>query len=99
MGISSKNYIIKNSNGSLGDLPAEDTSITAIYYENTTDLSKKYLSIENTGTINITKNNNDIVSGTFSCKLKSEENPNKIIEIKDGRFDFNKNTINSTDFK
>ena len=99
MGISLKNYNINNSNGSFGDLPAIDTSITAFYYDNSTALFEKYLSIENSGTINITKNNVDIISGTFSCKLKSDENSNKIIEIKEGRFDFTKSTINSTDFK
>ncbi len=72
--------------------------ITAYVFDNT-GKGKTYLSIADTGTINITRSDNDIISGTFSCKLKYKENPNDIIEIKEGRFDFNKNTINSTDFK
>jgi hypothetical protein len=59
---------------------------------------KKYLSIANTGKITITKSDQNIISGTFSCKLKNKDNPNDIIEITDGRFDFNKNTINTTNF-
>lgn len=59
---------------------------------------KTYLSISNTGSIQITKNDNNIISGTFFCKLKNKDNPNDIIEVKNGRFDFDKNTINTTNF-
>lgn len=58
----------------------------------------QYFSIENTGNIVITKSDNNIISGTFSCKAQNENNPNDIIEITEGRFDFNKNTINTTNF-
>ena len=92
------NYSVGNSNGAFSNSFAENTLITAYVFDNT-GKGKTYLSIADTGTINITKSDNDIISGTFSCKLKYKENPNDIIEIKDGRFDFNKNTINSTDFK
>jgi hypothetical protein len=57
-----------------------------------------YGSIENTGNLQITKYTKGIISGTFSCKLKNKNNPNDIIEITDGRFDFNKTNINSTKF-
>lgn len=57
-----------------------------------------YLSIANTGSITITRNDDEVISGTFSCKLRNKDNSNDIIEIKDGRFDFNKSTINTTNF-
>ena len=91
-------YNIGNSNGASEHELCKNTLITAIIYDSK-EVQKTYLSITDTGTINITKSNNDIISGTFSCKLKYKENPNDVIEIKEGRFDFNKNTINSTDFK
>jgi hypothetical protein len=92
------NYDVDNSNGALSYSLAENIMITAIVYDNT-GKAKIYLSIVNTGTINITRSDNDIISGTFSCKLNYKNNPNDIIEIKEGRFDFNKNTIRTTDFK
>lgn len=91
------NYDVDNSNGALSYSLAENIMITAIVYDNT-GKAKIYLSIANTGTINITRSDNNIISGTFSCKLRFKDNPNDIIEIKEGRFDFNKNTIRTTDF-
>lgn len=90
-------YIVGNSNGAREHELSENTLITAIIYDSK-GVQKKYLSVADTGSINITRSDIDIISGTFSCKLKSEENPNNIIEIKEGRFDFTKNTINSTNF-
>nr|WP_315200262.1 hypothetical protein [uncultured Flavobacterium sp.] len=92
------NYIIGNSNGASEHEFCENTLITAIIFDSK-EVQKTYLSIADTGTINITRSDNDIISGTFSCKLRFKDNPKDIIEIKDGRVDFNKNTINSTDFK
>jgi hypothetical protein len=92
------NYIVGESDGATEHEFSKNTLITAII--NLPDGEQKtYLSITDTGTINITRSDNVIISGTFSCKLRFKDNPNDIIEIKDGRFDFNKNTINSTDFK
>ena len=91
------NYIIGNSNGAFSESFAENTLITANVYDNN-GKAKIYLSIADTGSINITRNDNDIISGTFSCKLRFKENPADIIEIKEGRFDFTKSSINSTKF-
>jgi hypothetical protein len=91
-------YIIGDSDGAFSNSFAKNTLITASAYDSNGN-RKTYLSIANTGSINILRSDNDIISGTFSCKLKYENNPNDIIEIKEGRFDFNKSTINSTDFK
>lgn len=95
--LKTQTYAVKNSNGALSYSLAENTMITAIIYNNNGE-AKIYLSIANTGTINIKKSDENIIAGTFSCKLKNENNPNDIIEIKNGRFDFNKNTIRNTDF-
>ena len=92
------NYVLGDSNGALSNSFAENTLITANVYDKN-GKAKIYLSIANTGSITLTKSNDVIISGVFSCKLKSENSLNDIIEIKEGRFDFNKNTINSTDFK
>lgn len=92
------NYSVGNSNGAFSNSFAANTLITADVYDSNRNF-KTYLSIANTGSINVTRSDNDVISGTFSCKLRYKENPNDIIEIKDGRFDFDKNTINSTNFK
>ena len=52
------------------------------------------------GTITITRfdstnSNNHIVSGTFELTVFNEDNPSETIEITDGRFDINLNTVNN----
>ena len=86
------NFIFEDSNGSSESTFARGIMMTVFLNKN------KYLSIANAGGIVITANDKNIISGTFSCKLKNNDNPNDIIEVKDGRFDFNKNTINITNF-
>ncbi|QTD37417.1 hypothetical protein JL193_15190 [Polaribacter batillariae] len=58
-----------------------------------------YGSIEGTGKVIITHYDNEIISGTFYCKLKNRDISDNFIEITEGRFDFNKNTINSKRFR
>jgi hypothetical protein len=55
-----------------------------------------YLSYENSGFLEFSKLeiNNGIYSGTFSVKLKNKDDENDIIEITNGRFDINLNTVN-----
>jgi hypothetical protein len=57
----------------------------------------QYLSFENSGVLNFSKIDivNGLYSGTFSAKLKSKDNENDVIEIKEGRFDINLNTVNN----
>jgi len=57
-----------------------------------------YSSIEDTGKIIITRYDDNVISGTFYCTLKNDYEPNDIIEVTEGRFDFNRNTINTTKF-
>jgi len=61
---------------------------------------KWYCSIENGGTINITRYDydNGIVSGTFSCTVQNKDNPNETIEITQGRFDIHRPTLEFTNF-
>lgn len=49
-----------------------------------------YIVVPNSGTIKLTKNDTEIISGIFSCKLINKTNPNDVLEVKEGRFDFNK---------
>jgi hypothetical protein len=77
-----------------------NTNITymgAIYYSDSP--TSGYSSIEGTGKIIITRYDDEVISGTFYCKLKNDIDPNAIIEITEGRFDFNKNTINTKRFR
>jgi len=58
---------------------------------NTTNGGIRYFSNTNTGTITITRfdEDNHIVSGTFKITVFNENNPNETIEITEGRFDVN----------
>lgn len=87
-------YAFEDSNGSYDDDIIKPKGIMMNCYLN----NVRYLSIANTGSITITRNDDEVISGTFSCKLRNKDNPNDIIEIKDGRFDFNKATIYNTYF-
>jgi len=62
--------------------------------------SRSYFSLEDGGTLTITKYDytNGIISGTFSCKAINNNNFSEILEITDGRFDINLNTLNHTKF-
>lgn len=57
-----------------------------------------YCSIENGGTLTITRYDNSIVSGTFSCTVVNRDDPTDRIEITEGRFDFDRSSINTTQF-
>lgn len=91
-------YQIHDSNGTLSYSTAENTCITLIYY-GSNNQPKTYLSINGTGKITLLKNDNQIISGIFSCKFKAKDNPDDLIEITSGQFDFNRQTINITNFK
>ncbi|MFC6267753.1 hypothetical protein [Frigoriflavimonas asaccharolytica] len=73
------------------------TYILFVFYD-AQGIGHNYVSIENTGYINVIKSDAQILSATFSCKAKNVSNANEIITITDGRFDINKNTIGITNF-
>ena len=86
-------YIIKHVDG------AFSVANPNIVYMGAISKNGFYSSIEGTGKITITRYDEDIISGTFYCTLKNDyDPPNDIIEVTEGRFDFNKNTINTTKF-
>ena len=58
--------------------------------------NRQYRSFNNSGNVIFSKIDltNGIYSGTFSVKLKNKDDANDVIEITDGRFDINLNTVN-----
>ncbi len=56
--------------------------------------NKTYLSIKDSGSIVITRYDSEILSGTFSFKAVNKDNPEDIIEVTEGRFDINLETVN-----
>ena len=57
-----------------------------------------YCSAENSGILTITRYDNGIVSGTFSCAVVNRDDPTDRIEITKGRFDFHGPSISTTQF-
>lgn len=88
---SPKDFIIKKSDGSeRNDLP------NAHIYCLINKGEFQYLSFENSGVLNFSKIDivNGFYAGTFTAKLKSKDNENDVIEITEGRFDINLNSVN-----
>jgi hypothetical protein len=58
--------------------------------------NRQYSSFNNSGNVTFSKIDikKGIYSGTFSVKLKNKDDENDIIEITEGRFDINLNTVN-----
>ena len=58
--------------------------------------NRQYRSFNNSGNLEFTRLdiNNGVYSGTFTVKLKNKDDENDIIEITNGRFDINLNTVN-----
>ncbi|MDA9316535.1 hypothetical protein N9Q58_01325 [Polaribacter sp.] len=94
---------IKDSNCQdwVGGNPNLNVNLHCRWKDPQTGENKYYCSIENTGTLQITRFDlpNRIVSGTFSCSAVNRDDPNDIIEITQGRFDFNWATINEKEFQ
>ena len=65
-----------------------------------TQTYKWYCSIEDGGTLIITRYDyeNGIVSGTFNCTVRNNDNPQDLIEITQGRFDINRTSVNLTSY-
>jgi hypothetical protein len=88
---SPKDFIIKKSDGSeRNDLP------NAHIYCLINKGEFQYLSFENSGVLNFSKIDivNGFYAGTFNVKLKNKDDENDMIQITDGRFDINLNTVN-----
>ena len=65
-----------------------------------TQLISFYCSIENTGFLDISRYDvaNRTVYGTFSCRAVNRDESNDIIEITEGRFDIEWDTLDETVF-
>ena len=70
------------------------------WWDKATQTFKWYCSIENTGTLTILRydSENRIVSGTFSCRAINQDDATEIIEITQGRFDINWDTLLGKEF-
>ena len=95
-------YPIRNSNCQewVGGNPNLTVNLYCRLKDKQTGEINYYCSIENTGTLIITKFDlpNRIVSGTFSCSAVNRDNPADVIDITQGRFDFHWATINDKVF-
>lgn len=88
-------YIVNESNGSNAIDGLNHTYTHCRVFDEKTNSYQYYRSYENSGLLRITryKFENRIISGTFNCRLKNSVDSTDIIEIKDGRFDINWQTL------
>ena len=89
-----KEYVWKASNFQSSIDGLFQNYVYAKIYDNATNSWKFYGSYENSGKVTITKyaNDNTIISGNFSGKLRLK-NGTEEIDILNGRFDINKATL------
>ena len=93
-------YTINESNCQNGLDANVSININCRVYDATEQIYKWYCSIENAGTLTVSRYDydNGIISGTFSCTMQNKDNSNEQIEITQGRFDINGYTLRDTDF-
>ena len=93
-------YVINESNGLDGIDGLNHTYIHCRVFNESTNNYRYYRSFENSGVLTITRFDfeNKIISGIFNCLVKSSVDENDIIEIKEGRFDVNFNTLSNVSF-
>ena len=92
------NYIIDESNGLTSIDGLNHNYIHCRIFNEATNSYQNYRSYQNSGLLKITSfeyvpSVKRMVSGTFSCKVRSTSNPNDEIEITLGRFDINGFTL------
>jgi hypothetical protein len=97
------NYVINESNGMSSIDGPNHTYLYCRVFNQSTNSYQYYRSYENSGSINITRyeitpNVSFFISGTFNCSVKNSADPNDVIEITNGRFDFNGATLPNTVF-
>ncbi|TXE18089.1 hypothetical protein ES692_07535 [Psychroserpens burtonensis] len=88
-------YPILESNGQANIDGPDHTHVFCRIWKNETEGYQYYLSIANTGNVNVSKYDFDagIVSGTFSCEARNFQTPYDTIQITQGRFDINGFTL------
>lgn len=89
-------YIINESSCSQVDSPSNNNIFCRVF-DPVEGIYKTYCSYENSGLLIITKFDveNRIISGIFNGKVRNKENINDVVDITEGRFDLNRNTVNS----
>ena len=82
-----------NCNGGIDANPS--INVRTRWLDEATQTLKWYCSIENGGTLIISRYDfeNRIVSGTFSCTMENRDSPGEFIEITEGRFDIKWNEL------
>lgn len=92
------NFEIEESNCKRGLDANKNLNIRCQYFNGSN--YEFYCSIEGTGLLNISRYDptGRILSGTFSFSAKNENDADDIIEITDGRFDLNLNTLRFKNF-
>ncbi|MFD1615218.1 immunoglobulin domain-containing protein [Gelatiniphilus marinus] len=93
-------YVINEGNCEVGVDALENVNITCRWLDKETQNYKWYCSIENGGTLTITRYDfeNRIVSGTFSCTVQNRDDATDTVEITEGRFDLKWDTLPYTNF-
>lgn len=92
-------YIVNESGCSLSNIPSNNNIFCRVFdFEE--GIYKTYCSFENSGIIEITRHDvdNNILSGTFSGKVRNMNDSNDIVEITNGRFDIKRLTVYNTVF-
>ncbi|WP_034061122.1 hypothetical protein [Lacinutrix jangbogonensis] len=92
------NYIVNESNCQDNVDSPLTTNIFCRVYDHSENIYKNYCSYENSGNITISRYDNGIISGIFNARLKNINNNEDEIEITEGRFDINGNTLSETIF-
>jgi hypothetical protein len=89
--LGSGDYNVDLSNGLRGIDGLNNNYIHCRVFNENTNSYQYYRSFDNCGTINITRYDfaNDVIAGTFTCRVRNSVNPADEIQITQGRFDIN----------
>ena len=92
------NYVIDESNGNENIDGLNHNYIHCRIFNETTNSYQFYISYTNSGLLKITRfeyvpSVKRMVSGTFSCRVRSTSNPSDEMEVTLGRFDIDNNTL------
>lgn len=86
-------YAINESNCEGNILSNQNTNLFCRWWNENTQTYKWYCSVENGGALEVLRNDNGILSGTFNSRMVNRDDPTEFIEITEGRFDINGYTL------
>ena len=94
-------YTINKSNCQTDIDAIKNVNVRCRWWDEDSKSYKWYCSTNNSGILNITRYDfaHRIISGTFNCMVKNKDNSNEMIEITEGRFDINWQTLIHTNFQ